>query len=347
VNLAADTPIRPVSQGALFSCGADLKILRRTATLFIKITVSLALLAYLFSTTNTRALALRVRGGDILLLTLAIGLYAIVIAISTWRWRILLRAQGYPAPLRHLSASYLVATFFNNFLPSNIGGDLVRVRDGKQLTGSTTASLAIVAIDRVLGFGALYALAMLAYVVGGPSVRRLAGAHVVILALGFAFAMLTYVFFRPGTARRLMVISRLSRIHWVQEQFETVQSAVHIYREQIGSVWLAFWGSLALQTVLVVYYYAVAHALRIDLPIDACFLMVPLCNLIQAVPISFNGWGLREGIFVVYFKQLGLTQESALAFSILGAGLIVLLSLSGAVVWTTRRPYPDLEAMDA
>ncbi|MBN2371789.1 MAG: flippase-like domain-containing protein [Vicinamibacteria bacterium] len=320
-----------------------MKKLKQTATFFIKITVSLVLLVYLFSTTDMRALALRVRGGDTLLLTLAIGLYAVVIAVSTWRWRVLLRAQGYPAPLRHLSASYLVATFFNNFLPSNIGGDLVRVRDGKQLTGSTTSSLAVVAIDRVLGFGALYILAALAYLVGGPAVRRLAGAHAVILLLGLSFSILAYIFFRPGTARKLMAVSRLSRIRWAQDRFETVQSAVHVYREQIGSVWLAFLGSLALQTVLVVYYYAVAHALRIDLPLDACFLMVPLCNLIQAVPISFNGWGLREGVFVVYFGQLGLTQESALAFSILGAGLIVLLSLSGAVVWTTRRACADPE----
>jgi uncharacterized protein (TIRG00374 family) len=322
----------------------ELRNIKHTASLIAKITVSLALLGYLFSITDVRALAARVRGGDTLLLALSIGLYAIVIAISTWRWRILLRAQGYPAPLRHLSASYLVATFFNNFLPSNIGGDLIRVRDGKQLTGSTTSSLAIVAIDRILGFGALYALAAVAYVLSGPSVRGLAGARLVIIVLGAAFGVLAYVFFRPGTARRLMAISRLSRIAWAKQQFETVQSAVHVYREQIGAVWLAFWGSLALQTVLVGYYFIVARALRIALPLDACFLMVPLCNLIQAVPVSFNGWGLREGIFVVYFGQLGLSRESALAFSLLGAGLIVLLSLSGAVVWTTRRNDPDDEA---
>ena len=64
--------------------------------------------------------------------------------------------------------------------------------------------------------------------------------------------------------------------------------------------------------------------------------MVPLCSLLQAVPISFNGWGLREGLFIVYFAQVGLPRESALAFSLVGAGLLVLLSLSGAVTWMAR-----------
>src|SRR5262245_2427584 len=109
-----------------------------------------------------------------------------MLGIATWRWRLLLETQGYQAPLGPLSASYLVASFFNNFLPSNIGGDVIRVRDSSRLTGSTATSLAVVAIDRILGFGALYVLAASAYVAGGPSVRHLAGARVELLGLGLA-----------------------------------------------------------------------------------------------------------------------------------------------------------------
>jgi hypothetical protein len=139
-----------------------------------------------------------------------------------------------------------------------------------------------------------------------------------------------------------MVLSGLDRLPWVREQFETVQAAVHVYRERLGAVSSAFAASLALQTFSVLYYFAVAHALRIALPLSACFLMVPLCTLLQAVPVSFNGWGLREGLFTVYFAQVGLPRESALAFSLVGAGLIVLLSLSGAVVWASRgTPQPE------
>jgi uncharacterized protein (TIRG00374 family) len=309
---------------------------KRTGLLAAKIAVSLGLLAYLFSTTDTAALGQRVRGGDAGLLVAALVLYTGMLAVSTLRWRLLLTAQGHEAPLGTLSASYLVATFFNNFLPSNIGGDVIRVRDSSRYTGSTTAALAIVAIDRMLGFGALYALAALAYLLGGPAVRHLAGARVVLVGLGAFFAALAYVFFRPGTARRIVALSGLGRLPWARERFETVQGAVHVYRERLAAVWAAFAASLALQTMVIWYYYAVARALRIELPLGACFLMVPLCSLVQAVPISFNGWGVRESVFILYFHQVGLSRDAALAFSVVGAGLTVLLSLSGALVWTSR-----------
>jgi hypothetical protein len=302
-----------------------------------KVGVSFALLGYLLSTTDLGALLRRVREGDVLLLGAAVGLYVAMLALSTWRWRLLLAVQGFPTSLRALTASYLIATFFNNFLPSNIGGDVVRVRDSSRLTGSTTTSLAVVAIDRIIGLGALYALALLAFVFGGSQVRHLAGARVVLLGLGLVFAALALVFLRPGIARRLMALSGLSARPWAQAHFETVQASVHVYRNQIGAILKALAASLALQTIVVFYYWSVAHALRIPLPLAACFLMVPLCTLVQTVPISFNGWGVRESVFAVYFGQIGLSRDSALAFSLVGAGLIVLLSLSGAVVWTSRR----------
>ena len=319
--------------------------MKRGALLAAKIAVSLALLIYLFSTTDLAALEQRIRGGDVLFLASAIALYGGMLALSTWRWRLLLQALGFPARLRDLTSSYLVATFFNNFLPSNIGGDVVRVRDGSRLTGSTTASLAVVAVDRILGLGALYVLGLLAFAFGGPGVRLLAGARVVLFGLSLVFGTLAYVFFRPGTARRLMAWSRLASIGWVRGQFEIVQGAVHAYRARLGAVVAAFAASVGLQTLVVLYFYTVAHALRIPLALPAAFLMVPLCTLLQTVPITFNGWGLRESLFVVYFEQVGLPRDSALAFSLAGASLIVVLSLSGAVVWMSRDSAPDPDAL--
>ena len=314
--------------------------MKRGVLLAVKVAVSLALLVYLFATSDLQALEERVRTADLLLLAAAVGCYVAMLALATWRWQLLLEALGVVAPLRYLTASYLVATFFNNFLPSNIGGDIVRVRDGSRFTGSTTSSLAVVGIDRILGLGALWVIGAAAFVLAGPEVRELAGARAVILGLGLVFVALTTIFFRPGIARRLMALSRLNSIDWIRERFEEAQAAVHTYRAQVRTVWLAFGASLALQVLVVWYFLAIARALQIPLAVSAGFLMVPLCTLLQAVPISFNGWGLREGLFALYFSQVGLPRESALAFSLTGAGLIILLSLSGAVVWLARGGAP-------
>lgn len=305
-------------------------------SLAMKIGVSLGLLAYLLLNSDLEALTRRIRGGDTILLAGAAILYGAILGIATWRWRLLLHAQGYRAPFAPLSASYLVATFFNNFLPSTIGGDVIRIRDSSRFTGSTTTSVAVVAIDRILGLGALFLLAVLAYGAGGPPVRHLAGATPVLLGLGLVFCALAYVFFRPGTAGRLMAATGLASFAWARARFAVVQAAVHIYREKMAAVWTAFGGSVAMQALVVWYYYTIARSLDIPLPAATCFLIVPLCTLVQTIPVSFNGWGIRESLYVLYFRQVGLPRDSALAFSLVGAGLIVLLSLSGAVVWTSR-----------
>ena len=319
--------------------------MKRTALASVKIAVSAALLAYLFWTTDLRALEQRVRTADLVDMLAAVLCYILMLALAAWRWQVLLRGLGLPAPLGKLTASYLVATFFNNFLPSNIGGDIVRVRDGSKLTGSpTAASLAVVGIDRILGFGALYALAAGAFAFAPPVVRGLAGARAVLLGLFVLFCALAYVFFRPGTAGRLLTLVRIDRLPWAREQFETAQDAVNAYRQRVGTILQAGLASLAIQTLVVLYFLAVARALAIPLPTGAAFLMVPLCTLLQALPVSFNGWGLREGLFALYFAQVGLPRASALAFSLVGAGLIVLLSLSGALVWMSRGGLDSAEA---
>ncbi len=315
--------------------------MKRLALLGAKIAVSVALLAYLLSTTDLRALEERVRAADLVDLFAAVLCFGAMLAVATWRWQLLLQALGCEAPMRRLTVSYLIATFFNNFLPSNIGGDIVRVRDGSRVTGSTTASLAVVGIDRVLGFGALYALAAAAFLSAPPLVRGLAGARAVLLGLALVFCALAYVFFRPGTARRLMALSGLNSITWVRQQFEVVQGAVHVYRTRLATIWTAGAASIAVQVLVVLYFLAVARSLGIPLHASAAFLMVPLCTLLQALPVSFNGWGLREGLFTLYFSQIGLPRDSALAFSLVGAGLMVLLSLSGAIVWLARGSAPE------
>jgi hypothetical protein len=321
--------------------------MKRTALVGAKIGVSLALLAYLLSTTDLSALEEKVRSADLVDLLAAVLCFLAMLALATWRWQLLLGPLGAPAPIRRLTASYLVATFFNNFLPSNIGGDIVRVRDSSRLTGSVATSVAVVGIDRILGFGALYLLAAVAFALAPPVVRGLAGARVVLLGLAVLFGFLAYVFFRPGTARWIMATTRLSSIDWAREQFEVVQGAVHAYRARVGTIWLAGAASLVIQALAVLYYLAIAHALGVPLPASAAFLMVPLCTLLQAVPVSFNGWGLREGLFTLYFSQVGLPRSSALAFSLVGAGLMVLLSLSGAVVWMARGSGAAPDAPDA
>jgi hypothetical protein len=222
-----------------------------------------------------------------------------------------------------------------------------RVRDAARAAGSHTASLTVAVLDRVVGFVALYFIAATAFIFGGPMVRALAGARVILIGLTALFVVLGAIFLRSGMVTAIVERVGLRRLPWAYDRFESVQAAVNSFRARKTALIEAFALSLVLQFLGVCYFYSVAQALRIPLEFGACLLMVPLCTLIQAIPISFNGWGLREGVYVYYFHQMGLSREKALAFSIVAAGLVVFLSISGLFVWLARRSHAHDEPAPA
>ena len=64
--------------------------------------------------------------------------------------------------------------------------------------------------------------------------------------------------------------------------------------------------------------------------------IVPISFVVQMLPVSVNGFGVREATFSFYFTRLGLPIESALLLSLVAAGLVMLFSLTGAAVWFAR-----------
>src|SRR5262245_43890358 len=102
---------------------------RRSAIMAAKLAVSLILLAVLFSRVDGARLWASARGASLPWLVIAMTFYTMSMVLSTWRWSLLLDAQHVQLPGRRLLGSLLVANFFNNFLPSNIGGDVIRIRD--------------------------------------------------------------------------------------------------------------------------------------------------------------------------------------------------------------------------
>ena len=311
--------------------------MKRVLAFLAKLTLSVGLLVYLLRSVDLADMWLHLEEGDHGLFALAALNYFVVVLLSTWRWQVLLEAVGGRASFGDLTRSYMVSAFFANFLPSNIGGDLVRVKETAQSAGSTAASLAVAALDRIVGFVGLYAIAVPAYALAGPLTRGLGGAQAILGGLTIVLASLGLFFERSDLVLALATAIGLPRLAWVWDRFVSLFEAVQALRRNRGALFLALAQSVVLQFLGVLYFWMVARALRIPLDLGTSLVMVPLCTLIQAIPISFNGWGLREGLYVFYFRQVGLRPESALAFSIVAASLVALLSVSGLFVWLARR----------
>ncbi len=300
--------------------------------------MSAALLVVLLSHTDLRGLAAHVLSAAPLWLAAALGVYLIHLALNAWRWRLLLHAQGTSFAGRQLFASYLVATFFNNFLPSNIGGDVVRVTDTAGRLGSKTLAATIVLIDRGIGLLGLVLVAAVGASVasgGRPGVLPLWPSWLWI-GLLLAVAVSAPAVLAPAGVGRLLQPLRVVHPEWVDERIARVTSTLGRLRERPSALAACFAGAVTVQAILVLYYAAVAAALDIPIPLVHLAVLVPLSFVVQMLPVSMNGFGVREATFSFYFGRLGLAIESAMALSLVATGLIMLLSLLGAVVYVGR-----------
>lgn len=302
----------------------------------LKVIVSVGLLTLLLRQTDTGTLLMQFRQMDIGWGLAALGVYGVMLLVSAWRWRLLLRAQTVHVGIGRLTQSFLVATFFNNFLPSNIGGDVVRVADTAREAGSKTLATTIVLVDRVLGLAALLAIGGLAAAVATWTGTPLVGVGYVWLALVALVGGLLLILGNPGLIPRVVRLGRWARAAGMQRRLDNLSTAISRFAAQPASLWTAFAGALAVQVLIIGFYLCAAHSLAVPFPPFAAAVIVPVSLAVQMVPVSINGFGVREAVFAFFFASLGLDVGSALALSLGSAGLIMLFSLGGGVVFLMR-----------
>lgn len=316
----------------------------------LKAGVSVALLALLFSKVDVARLWTVGRTASIPWLAGALGLYLAMILVSAWRWGLLLRAQAIGFPFSGLTASFLVATFFNNFLPSNIGGDVIRIADTAPAAGSKTLATTVVLIDRGLGLLGLVLVAALGATVGFGAARMgPVGPGMLWAGFGAAALLATPALLMPESFTRLLQPLRVVHPEWVDERLGRLTAALSRFRDSPATLASCFVCAVGVQLILVTFYLAIAHSLRIPISFAQLAVIVPISFVVQMLPVSMNGFGVREATFGFYFTRLGLPLESALLVSFIGAALVLLFSLSGGVAYLMRlraRPpgEPSLES---
>ncbi len=311
---------------------------RRRIILFAKIVVSVALLGVLIARSDAPRLWGYLRTASIGWLAGALGLYLLMVLASAWRWGLLLDAQGVHVPATRLTQSFLVATFFNNFLPSNIGGDVVRIADTAKDARSRTLAAAVVLADRGIGLLGLVLLAAVAASIATGSGLTEGPVPSWLLWSGFALATAVSApaVIAPGGLERLLQPLRRLHPEWVGARLEQLTAVLGRFRDAPSALAGCFAGALVVQALLVGFYAAIAHAIGVPVSPWHMAVVVPVSFLVQMLPVSVNGLGLREATFSFYFSRLGLPIEAALVVSLVGAGLMVVFSLSGAAVYVTR-----------
>src|SRR5688572_1152105 len=267
----------------------------------IKIAVSVGLLYVLLSRVDLGRLWQTARGASVPLLAGALLLYLAMILLSAWRWGLLLSAQHVRVSFSALTRSFLGATCFNNFLPSNIAGDVIRIRVTARAAGSKTLATTVVLVDRGIGLLGLVFVAAVGTTLAARMSEALGpvGPGVLWAALAGALLVATPAVMMPHHVGRLLSPLRALHQQWVEVRIERLTSALARFRQAPTALLACFAGAILVQAVLVGFYAAIASGLGLSVPLMHLAILVPISFIVQMVPLSVNGFGIREATFVV------------------------------------------------
>ncbi len=310
--------------------------MRRKFLKALQVLVSLSLLAFLISRTDIKAILSIVSSSNLLFLAVAFLIYVSTVFIISYRWYILLQAQEVNLPLRKLVLLYFIGFFFNNFLPTSVGGDLYRAYGAAKQSGKRAVSLASVFTERLMGFLAITVMVLFSLIFIAPAMD---GYYVLILSLLFLFLLLFLLLIFLNRRFFLYLTQILGKIKTmgIGEKLVHFSESVNVYCRYSRALLKVFVVSLCYQLFMVLFSYSVSQALGLGLSVFDFILFVPVIGLISMFPLSVNGIGIREAGYIFLLSRVGRGSSEALSLSLMIYAIGVAASLIGGALFGLQR----------
>ena len=269
-------------------------------------------------------------------IVLAGGMHNIGLALSAYRWQLLLSAQAVEAPFWGLFSSYLIGGFFNNFLPTRVGGDVYRMVDSKKYSGTMLRPFAVIIVERLTGiYGLLLiGIAALAFYPRFQEVKPLAIALFTLTVSGFLAVFVFYGSDRFGAWLKRVVVRLPEK---VAIRLSSVFDSFWHFSRAKSLVFFAFLLGLLLQFNVVLYYYFIARGLHMPLSFLETCIVMPILICIQLLPLTPNGIGVREFSYIYLLKGLGVTEGMAVAFSVWDYILTFAYGVVGGILYLFKK----------
>jgi uncharacterized membrane protein YbhN (UPF0104 family) len=314
----------------------------------LKLAVSAAIVAAMVALVPWAALRDAIAGFPPSTFLLVAALFLGCHVFGVVKWRMVIRQAGARLRLRDAFECYGAGMFANLFLPSIIGGDVLRALLAGRRSGRMEGAVLGGAADRLLDLIALCVL-----VVGASAFVGIGRGDMGGTLLAFAAAVVAI-----GSLVGGVVLLRRPLRRWPARFRRRIAQALVALRRQgrRPSVLVrSLLGGVAMQGALVALNALLGRALGIKAPASAWVFAWALAKLAGLLPASFNGIGVRDGVFAVLFAPLVVTvagapaatlpiddlRARALAASFLWQGVLIAGSLvCGAAWFVLRRGTP-------
>jgi len=279
----------------------------------IRIIVSVVLLYLIYSKIDIARFLTIVKGANLFFVFLAFVCINGNYFFSGFRWRSLIfysdKFKGWG--VFRLTKLYYKGAFFNNFFPSTIGGDIYKVYTLGKETGNVSGSLAATFMDRLTG------LVVLAFI----------SSFSLIVMMGFwgllVFLLFWFLIFIGFIS--LFIFSKYSK------KLNSFKNSLISYKDNKKSIVRAVFWSFGVQITANIAGYFAAKAVGLEMSLAFAFFSFPVIGFLSFIPVSFNGFGLQDFLYLSFFSRFSYSSEIILTASFLAHVTRVCSSLIGGL----------------
>jgi glycosyltransferase 2 family protein len=306
----------------------------------VKVAITLGLIGFLLAKVGLKAIALQVISVGPGAFALSTTIILMLSLLGSIRWAIILNAMSNPLGRWQCWRLVMIGMFFNQTLPSSIGGDAVRIWLITRLGKPLRVGFVSVAVDRLFALVAVGVCVWVALplLLTGPAadLAIFVSLMAVIGSIGlFGFdaaagwlSPLASRLAGKGLAavavRPINILRDLSRVFGLILRRPT---------EGVAVLTVSVVNQLSLGLVV----YVIARALGVNVSLNDALLIFPLAMLLSMVPISLGGWGVREASMVWLFGTIGISTQEALGISVLFGLATTAAGLPGGLLWLLDR----------
>ncbi|MHB2153861.1 lysylphosphatidylglycerol synthase transmembrane domain-containing protein [Calditrichota bacterium GD2] len=305
----------------------------------LKIIISLGLLGYLIYRAEPARLISVLSNitekDGVAFLVAAFLLMLLAVFFLALRWRVLLKSYGFHLKTSQLFGFYLIGMFFNNFLPTSIGGDIMRIYKLISVTDDRTSAFASVIIERLMGIAATLLMSIFALIYISQQFhdnRLLIVAVVMFLAIMVFFTLIL----KDRSFNIILKIFDRFTIFKIGQKFNKLFEAIHLFQEKRMVLMEVFMLSFISQFFIVSMNYLVAVAFSIPVSFGYLLMVVPISFVLTMLP-SINGIGIRDLGFVGLLAQVGISTAEALTLSFMNLIIPMLISTAGGLLFMLQK----------
>jgi hypothetical protein len=307
----------------------------------VKVTVTALLFLYIFRRIDFHQFGAILRNARMNILALGFLVLWIGHYTCIFRWRMLMRPLMPVLSLANLFGIYCIGLFFNLTFPTVVGGDVVKMYYAGKPSKSYAQSFAATFLDRDAGMLAMMIIACVG-ILGHPVAVPGVPVSLIVWSAFAAFMLGNVAIFAPSCHRLLTALFHRFHLSPTAGRVDAISNAFQVMGQHRSVLLLSLLISLINQLLVIAVTWIMALGLRINVSLFYYLILVPVITLIQMIPISLNGMGLREYAFMSLFGAIGVLPESCIALGLLSSVVLILSSLPGGIVYVFYRNRADM-----